>query len=1122
MHHSAFLIAVLAAPALGLGAGLVPMPVADATDRQAIEFFEARVRPVLVERCLGCHGPEDQKADLRLDSASAIRRGGDSGPVVEPGDPEASPLVWAIRYDDVVQMPPDGKLDDSVVADLVEWVRLGAPWPEASGPADEAKAAPPPEDSGDHWAFQPPRMPAIPEVDDTAWPATPIDRFVLAGLEARGLHPNPEADRRALIRRATFDLLGLPPTPEEVDAFADDPRPDAFERLVDRLLASPRYGERWGRHWLDVARYADTKGYVYTDREEPRFPFSYTYRDYVIDTFNADLPYDRFLREQVAADCLPGDGGDRTSLAALGFLTLGRRFLGNAHDIIDDRLDVLFRGTQALTVACARCHDHKYDPIPTADYYSLYGVLAATTERTVRLADDRGDSEATLAYEEGLRERKEAFSRAMDEARHALSDRLRSQVAEYLEAVPDAQRYPSEEHYVILAEGELNPLIVHRWRAYLLRIRDETQFRPIFGPWHAFEALSPARFPDEAPDLARFFAAGGDPEHPINPQVARLFDGPPPASMAEVARRYGAMFAGVDSEWRDALARADCSGAGAPSGLADPGREAIRRILYADDTPTAVPPVHYNQLEFYFDEKTRVELGKLQMEIDRWHLSAESPAPHALVLEDTADRPNPRIFLRGNPKTRGDEVPRRFLRVISGEDRRPFSTGSGRLELADCIASPANPLTARVMVNRIWMHHFGEGLVRTPSDFGTRGEPPTHPELLDHLALAFVEDGWSIKAMHRRILRSRTYRQSSADNPEARAVDPENRLLWRANRRRIEWEPMRDALLAAAGRLDPKVGGRPVSLTTAPFTPRRSVYGFVDRQDLPGVFRSFNLASPDQHTPQRHETTIPQQALFLMNSPFVVEQARALAARPEVCGIGRPDDRIRALYRLALQRAPSRTELEAGLRFLARPGPDPTAIEIVPRSAWQYGSAHLDEAAGRLSGFEPMGHWAGDAWQPGPDADRPMLTREGGFPGPDARRAAVRRWVAPEAGVVSVSGTIRHESGDGPGVIAAVVSSRSGVLGRWEVGGGEAEVEAEVDRVEVGPGDAIDFVVAWREGPGTAPFSWAPRIRPAEETAAGATWDAAEGFEGPAPEPLSAWEHYAQVLLLSNEFVFID
>ncbi len=503
------------------------------------------------------------------------------------------------------------------------------------------------------------------------WPRRSIDYFVLAELEKHQLAPSTEADRRTLARRASFDVTGLPSSGEEIERFIADLSGDAYERFVERLLASPRYGERWARHWLDVARYADTKGYVFT--QDRRYPNAYRYRDWVVGALNDDMPYDRFLVDQIAADRLT-QPSDRGRLAAMGFLTVGRRFLNNPHDIIDDRLDVLMRGTMALTVTCARCHDHKYDPIPTRDYYSLYGVLASTVE---------------------------------------------------------------------------------------------------------------------------------------------------PAEPSDV-----------------------------------------------------------------------------------------------MTLADAATPVVPHVFVRGNPGNPGDAVPRQFLSLLAGENRQPFNSGSGRLELARAIASPDNPLTARVIVNRVWQHYFDAPLVRTPSDFGLRSEPPSHPDLLDHLARSLISSGWSLKSLHRTILNSAAYRQASLQRAEGQAVDPENRLLWRMNRKRLDFESLRDALLAASGQLDGTLGGPAVEITTTPWTTRRTLYGLIDRQNLPSLFRTFDFASPDAHSPLRHSTTVPQQALYMMNSPFVADQTRHLAARVRQVS---SDNRagIEQLYRLAFSRLPSDQELALGLEFLA-------------------------------------------------------------------------------------------------------------------------------------------------------------------------------------------------------------
>jgi hypothetical protein len=710
-------------------------PAPDKPAHEAAEFFEKKVRPVLVEKCFSCHGPKKQQGGLRLDGRDTILQGGDSGPAVVAGKPDESLLVKAIRQDGELKMPPKGKLAADQVNALAEWIRLGAPWPaETDGKLANASVAAIRER---HWAFRPVRMPDIPAVSHSADVQNPVDAFVLAKLEDKGLSLSAPAERRTLIRRVTFDLTGLPPTPAQVEAFVNDPAPDAYAAVVERLLASPAYGERWGRHWLDVARYSDTKGYVFT--EERRYPNSYTYRDYVIRAFNDDKPYDRFLIEQLAADRLPL-GDDNSSLAALGFLTLGRRFLNNQHDIIDDRIDVTMRGLQGLTVACARCHDHKFDPIPTRDYYSLYGVFASSQEPAeLPLLGKAAPSPELVAFEVELKKRTAV-------------------VDEY-----------AEQHKDELKSGNV---------------------------------------------------------------------------------------------------------------------------------------------------KFRNELTKLRNKVAEWKVNGPGAPARAMVLNDLPAAVEPHVLKRGNPGAPGDAVPRQFLEVLAGPERKPFKDGSGRLELARAIASRANPLTARVMVNRVWMHHFGKGLVRTPGDFGTRGEPPTHPELLDWLASSFMDGGWSVKRLQRLIVLSSTYRQASDDSGRGPSVDAENRLLWKMNRQRLDFEQMRDALLQVAGRLDRTMAGRAVPIAEPPFSKRRTVYGFIDRQNLPGLFRTFDFASPDVSTPQRFTTTVPPQALFLMNSPFAIEQAKHFANRPDVAWLVGDDKRIDRMYRLAYGRPAQADEIELGLAFL--------------------------------------------------------------------------------------------------------------------------------------------------------------------------------------------------------------
>jgi hypothetical protein len=515
----------------------------------------------------------------------------------------------------------------------------------------------------------------------------------------------------------------------------------------------------------------------------------------------------------------------------------------------------------------------------------------------------------------------------------------------------------------------------------------------------------------------------------------------------------------------------------------------------------------------------------LKRAIDAYKANSPAAPPRAMVMNDAPQPTKPHVMIRGNPGRPGKEVPRRFLQVLSKADSPAFQQGSGRLELARAIASPDNPLTARVIVNRIWMHHFGKGLVTTPSDFGARGAEPSHPDLLDYLAGKFIDQGWSIKKLHREILLSNAWQQAADDRADGLKVDPENRLVWKMNRQRLEFEPMRDALLAAAGRLDSTLGGRPVDLFSRPHTTRRAVYGFIDRQDLPGTFRVFDFASPDVSTPMRSQTTVPQQALFGMNSPFAIDQARALAARPDVAQASGTPERIQALYRLVYARLPEPEELAAGARFL-----DPSADADSPGGIWQYGFGEYDESARQVRNFTALpfyreGMWRGGEHLPDPTIGWIMLTPHGGHPGSDLRHAVIRRWTAPDAGIVAIAAKLSHAAEAGDGVRGHVVSSRAGELGSWTVH--HDSTDTPIERVEVQRGETLDFVVDCLTNESHDSFGWSPVITLAvagKPDDAPRRFAALADFFGPAPKPpsLSRLEQYVQALLLANEFVFVD
>ena len=883
---------------------------------EAVDLFERHVRPLFVDRCQKCHGDAKQWGSLRLDSRQGVLDGGDSGPAVVPGNAAVGELAARLAsHDDAVRMPPpeEGPPVSPDVVDAVRaWIAAGAVWPAGDAPVASPMAAA----RETHWAYQPISAPVPPSVADESWIRGPIDRFVLAALEAAGLRPAAEADRATYIRRATYDLLGLPPTADEIKAFESDASSQAYETLIDRLLASPRYGEHWGRHWLDAARYADTKGY--TDVGETRWHVhAAPYRDWVIRAFNEDMPYDRFLRLQLAAD--QAAPHEPEHLAAMGFLTLGRRFLGNTPDIIDDRIDVVTRGMLGLTVACARCHDHKYDPIPTRDYYSLYGVFQNCVDRLVPLPRRSGAPSVREDFAQGLADRQRDYDALVTQKRGEANARLRKRFADYLLAQRDLATYPEQEFVQLSKEDDILPGIVRRFEVFLRHA--ERVADPVFLPWIRYAALSDGEFPSRASEVTDSLRAG---PQTVNPLVAAAF-ADPPVSMADVAARYAALLAASDARWTEAVSAAGRDGLPEPACLANVAEEEVRQAFSGEGSPCVIPDEPLVQTDYLWDFDTRQALWKARSAIDAW-LHAENPdaAPYAVILEDRRTLIDPLVFRGGRAAAKGDAVPRQFLEVLADSERRPFARGSGRLELAEAIADPTNPLTPRVWVNRVWLHHFGAGLVTTPSDFGVRAAAPSHPELLDWLATRLRADGWRTKPLHREIMLSATYRQSSrADSDDAvsgRAdtIDPSNRLLSRMNPRRLSFEQLRDTLLAASGDLDLATGGRGDGV----FGTRRSVYVTVERQALPAVFGVFDVANPDLHSPQRPETTTALQALFTLNHPFVADRARRAVVRH--AADPRSEAEIEELYRGILGRSPSDSERQDAARFVAAAIVEPT------------------------------------------------------------------------------------------------------------------------------------------------------------------------------------------------------
>ena len=1031
------------------------------------DAFERQVRPILVDRCQKCHGDEKPKGGLRLTSRSSLLKGGDSGPSAVAGKSAESAIIQALHYLEDPKMPPTGKLPEAEIAALTRWVDAGMPWPEAAAtkPGPAGKSYTISDEQRQFWSFQPIKDQGPPAVADGAWPSRDLDRFILTKLEAAGLKPAATADKRTLIRRATYDLIGLPPTPEEIAAFLADDQPEAFAKVVDRLLASPRYGERWGRHWLDVVRYADSRDARGVGGGDD-IGEAWRYRDWVVKAFNDDRPYNAMIVDQIAGDLIPEkpDGTfNADGLVATGLLAIGEWGAGDADkekmitDIVDDQVDVVSRAFMGLTVACARCHDHKFDPIPTADYYAMAGIFFST-----HIIPEPGNksagspmlrtpiaSKAQLAAVQGHRNRLVEVDKAITaeaDARSAeLAGKLLGSTSALILAAYDRQA----------SEGDAPGLPA-----------------PVVGRWARDLGLSAGGRPI-AKSTANLFGIGGvngwsdgaeGPSMTINALDKALsvvtFTLPPrsvsvhpsPTKTAVIAWRSpiagtvaveGAL-ADTDPNCGDGVAWSIAVGRGpsarplASGDLANGGRQELRAGLggerlarvevrpgdvvrlavapkgshscdtthvkmnikasdgstwdlaedliagdlqnphsdrqghpavwtFAEGDPAAgrrdLPTPEYMALleAISGGERRAVEaaaalvqreverpgsalaaalvapggplrataaelptepgstLAQLRGERDRLRATVPPPFSVAIAAQEggvprsaTEAIGDARVHVRGSYSRLGEVAPRRFPRIIAGDSQPSVAVGSGRLELGRWIARPDHPLTPRVMVNRIWQHHLGEGIVRTPSNYGKLGERPTHPELLDHLARKFVDGGWSIKAMHREIMLSSTYRQSSSAGSESRRLDPDNRLFGRANRRRLESEAVRDALLSASGRLDTSMGGP----STRDFaSPRRTLYFMTIRSDRSSFGPLFDAADAAAVVDRRTSSTVAPQALFLLNNPFALDQARAIGKR--ISGLpGDDDSRIAAAYELLYARPPTRAEVAVGLDLL--------------------------------------------------------------------------------------------------------------------------------------------------------------------------------------------------------------
>ena len=964
--------------AAALLGGIFRAGAAAPSDLAQLDFFEKKIRPVLSEQCYECHSATSKKVKggLLLDTAEGLAKGGDSGAAIVPGKPGKSLLLISMKHSDPdpdLAMPPKKDiLPDEVLADFTQWIKMGAPDPR-DGKATR-KAGWDDKTAKTHWSFQPISNPPVPTPTDAKkFIQNPIDAFVLAKLTEKKLSPAAPADKATLLRRVTYDLTGLPPTPAETDAFLADKSPGAYEKVIDRLLASPTYGERWGRHWLDVARYADTNGDRLNGKRQPLFAYAWTYRDYVINAFNADLPYDQFILEQISADRLPEAEKDKSKLAALGFLTVGKRFMGVENDVIDDRIDVVTKGLLGLTGACARCHDHKFDPIPTSDYYALHGIFASSQEPAEEpiIAPVDKENADYKAYEAEMAKVDEEVENYRRTNAARLVSGMLDKAGEYLLAVQDSGNAKDTskrgDNFRLMARQRgLESEVAFIW---MDRVKAVQKTDPILGPWLKFAELPADQFADRGPALAKEIEASKE----AQPTLAAALAAKAPTTLKDVAAVYTEVFAGLRKQL-DLPTYTGYKGVGRNNKFPltkvevklDGPMEALRQCVFGGESP--VMPDQKLMTRALGVQFTNPETA-IQAKAVSINFAHPGAPVRAMALEDSPNPKNSYVFVRGEPTNRGPIAPRKFLTVLSYGKDEPFKDGSGRLELARRIASRDNPLTARVIVNRVWQWHFGQAIVRTVSDFGTRSEPPTHPEMLDWMATWFMDNGWSFKKLHKLILLSSTYQQSTASNDRALRDDPTNQWLWRANVQRLDFEAIRDTLLDLGGKLDRDMNGRPFvmaastassrykgmvidALQPKTSTDRRTVYAMIDRNAMPDMFGTFDFANPDMTTGERMLTTVPQQALFMMNSPFVIEQVKNLLSRPDFPKNAIDEDKVRFIFRAAFQRQPTAQELVLARNFLSDDPPEIPDPALAPQPGDD--EQTRDRKAKALKALEPL------------------------------------------------------------------------------------------------------------------------------------------------------------------------
>ena len=1031
---------------LGLLLTFALLTLAQADDtkpsQEGIEFFEQKIRPVLVQHCYQCHAVDAKniQGGLVLDSRDGSRKGGDSGPSVVPNNIAESLIIEALKFESF-EMPPKGKLSDAIIADFEKWIEMGAPDPR-DGSAIAASEIDF-EEGRKHWSYQPVLMPARPEVKNKAWPQNNIDYFTLAKMDELGLTPVSLASKQALIRRATYDLTGLPPTPADVKEFLQDNSAEAFAKVIERLLESPHYGERWGRYWLDVARYSEDQAHTFATRPNTE---GYRYRDWVVSAYNRDMPFNQFVRLQIAGDLYgPTDQQPYEHLVALGYFGLGAQYYKNTDreralaDELDDRIDTLTRGFLGLTVSCARCHDHKFDPIPTQDYYSIAGIFSSSRLHDAPLCKP----EDIQAYNDGqtrLKDTDNAVKKYLADQKETAAQSKVGDISNYMNAVwlfQAAKANGQNLNTNALAKSSMvNEYLLKRWINFLdpKNKGKVTELDAWFNltPKKAAAITVDSPLPDDVTAVTTGFQQAIEkmlnispdgnavvnlaqletgkqyqPGHPrfvtpvatkVRPKANIVVDVTGQKEIYLIVTDAGNGQSCDHADWVDArfenaegkvinlsdLDPKQAEGFGGPTknknyqgqpirvggkeykngvGVHAPsklvydipagytifkgaggldnsgsdqgpcGEQASVQFAVYTEQPTVQPEggatdlltkvlgkdgplsVSDKDLEQFLEGDAREMLIRLKADAETAKKTAPAKFPVAHSYTEASPK-DMRVFVRGNPANKREIAPRRFLQVLAGENSPAYQEGSGRKQLADDITSDDNPLTPRVIANRIWQYHFGRGIVNTPSNFGILGDPPTHPELLDYLARTLVDNNWSIKHLHREIMLSATYQLSTDTNDVNAEIDADNLYVWRMKQRRLDIEAWRDGLLDVSGRLDKSLEGPSTNLADANNV-RRTIYAKISRHELDSLLRLFDFPDANITSAKRTETTVPQQQLFVLNSPFMIQQAKSFSARLRKEAPDSEDSRVKLAFQLAYGRNPSDAELNLGLTYLS-------------------------------------------------------------------------------------------------------------------------------------------------------------------------------------------------------------